>query len=502
MRSSATALDKPTDRAAAIPSREMERAGWSAVEWHLLVVALLANDILMAGLGFRLAYWLRFETAFPFFRADVFASQLYYQGIAMILVPIWIVVFTLMGLYRREVLLGGTQEYRRVFRATTYGLVAVFFVEFLKPETIVARGWVLLGWPLVFLLTVLGRMALRRLVYAMRRRGHFLSRTLVVGANREAVLMANQLRQWTTSGLAVLGLIGADTETTPDLSPGLRVLGDLEHLDGIIGRYGVTDLVLASSSMSRETMLDLFRRYGTAEGISLRLSSGLYEIITTGLNVREFGFVPLVGVNRVRLTGTDRVAKWVLDLSITIPGLIVLSPLLLTIAVLVKLDSRGPLIHRRRVMGTNGRQFDAFKFRTMLANADEVLAATPELAEEFKQHGKIKDDPRVTRVGKFLRRWSLDELPQLFNVVRREMSLVGPRMISPEEMERYAEWGINLLTVQPGITGIWQVSGRSDISYEERVRLDMYYIRNWNIWLDLQLLWQTIPAVLKGRGAY
>jgi exopolysaccharide biosynthesis polyprenyl glycosylphosphotransferase len=480
----------------------MERAGWSAVEWHLLVVALLANDILMAGLGFRLAYWLRFETAFPFFRADVFASQLYYQGIAMILVPIWIVVFTLMGLYRREVLLGGTQEYRRVFRATTYGLVAVFFVEFLKPETIVARGWVLLGWPLVFLLTVLGRMALRRLVYAMRRRGHFLSRTLVVGANREAVLMANQLRQWTTSGLAVLGLIGADTETTPDLSPGLRVLGDLEHLDGIIGRYGVTDLVLASSSMSRETMLDLFRRYGTAEGISLRLSSGLYEIITTGLNVREFGFVPLVGVNRVRLTGTDRVAKWVLDLSITIPGLIVLSPLLLTIAVLVKLDSRGPLIHRRRVMGTNGRQFDAFKFRTMLANADEVLAATPELAEEFKQHGKIKDDPRVTRVGKFLRRWSLDELPQLFNVVRREMSLVGPRMISPEEMERYAEWGINLLTVQPGITGIWQVSGRSDISYEERVRLDMYYIRNWNIWLDLQLLWQTIPAVLKGRGAY
>ena len=502
MRSSATALDKPTDRAAAIPSREMERAGWSAVEWHLLVVALLANDILLAGLGFRLAYWLRFETAFPFFRADVFASQLYYQGIAMILVPIWIVVFTLMGLYRREVLLGGTQEYRRVFRATTYGLVAVFFVEFLKPETIVARGWVLLGWPLVFLLTVLGRMALRRLVYAMRRRGHFLSRTLVVGANREAVLMANQLRQWTTSGLAVLGLIGADTETTPDLSPGLRVLGDLEHLDGIIGRYGVTDLVLASSSMSRETMLDLFRRYGTAEGISLRLSSGLYEIITTGLNVREFGFVPLVGVNRVRLTGTDRVAKWVLDLSITIPGLIVLSPLLLTIAVLVKLDSRGPLIHRRRVMGTNGRQFDAFKFRTMLANADEVLAATPELAEEFKQHGKIKDDPRVTRVGMFLRRWSLDELPQLFNVVRREMSLVGPRMISPEEMERYAEWGINLLTVQPGITGIWQVSGRSDISYEERVRLDMYYIRNWNIWLDLQLLWQTIPAVLKGRGAY
>lgn len=502
MSSSATALEQPAELAVTVSPREFDKAGWSAVEWHLLVVALLANDILMAGLGFRVAYWLRFQTAIPYFRADSLTSQIYYQGIAMILVPIWIVVFALMGLYRREVLLGGTQEYRNVFRATTYSLVAVFFIEFLKPETIVARGWVLLGWPLVFGLTVLGRLALRRVVYAMRRRGHFLSRTLVIGANREAVLLANQLRHWTTSGLAVLGLIGEEQEAERELSPDLRVLGDLEHLDAIIARSGATDLVLASSSMTRETMLDLFRRYGTAEGINLRLSSGLYEIITTGLNVREFGYVPLVGVNRVRLTGLDRVAKWVLDLSLTIPGLIIISPLLLGIALLVKLDSPGPLIHRRRVMGTNGKQFYAFKFRTMHTNADELLVARPELAEEFRQHGKIKDDPRITHLGKILRRYSLDELPQLFNVLRREMSLVGPRMISPEEMEKYAEWGLNLLTVEPGITGIWQVSGRSEITYEDRVRFDMYYIRNWNIWLDLQLLWQTIPAVLKGRGAY
>jgi lipopolysaccharide/colanic/teichoic acid biosynthesis glycosyltransferase len=153
-------------------------------------------------------------------------------------------------------------------------------------------------------------------------------------------------------------------------------------------------------------------------------------------------------------------------------------------------------------MGVNGRHFDAFKFRSMVVNGDEVLAKYPELQEELAKNHKLKNDPRITRIGNFIRKTSLDELTQLFNVLRREMSLVGPRMISPEEMEMYKKWGINLLTVRPGITGLWQVSGRSDITYEERVRLDMHYIRNWSIWMDLQLLFQTLPAVIKKRGAY
>jgi lipopolysaccharide/colanic/teichoic acid biosynthesis glycosyltransferase len=153
-------------------------------------------------------------------------------------------------------------------------------------------------------------------------------------------------------------------------------------------------------------------------------------------------------------------------------------------------------------MGVNGRQFDAFKFRTMRINGDEILAARPELKAELARTHKLRDDPRITRVGRLLRKFSLDELPQLLNVLKREMSLVGPRMISPAEMEKYNHWGINLLTVKPGITGLWQVSGRSDVSYEERVRLDMHYIRNWTIWLDLQILLQTIPVVVNGRGAY
>jgi lipopolysaccharide/colanic/teichoic acid biosynthesis glycosyltransferase len=153
-------------------------------------------------------------------------------------------------------------------------------------------------------------------------------------------------------------------------------------------------------------------------------------------------------------------------------------------------------------MGLNNIQFEAYKFRTMYVDGDKILEKHPNLQKELTQTHKIKSDPRITRIGSFLRRFSLDELPQLFNVLKRNMSLVGPRMISPEEITMYNQWGINLLTVRPGITGLWQVSGRSDISYEERVRLDMYYIRNWTIWLDLQLLFRTIPALITRRGAY
>ncbi|HRE30029.1 MAG TPA: sugar transferase, partial [Anaerolineales bacterium] len=179
-----------------------------------------------------------------------------------------------------------------------------------------------------------------------------------------------------------------------------------------------------------------------------------------------------------------------------------ISPLMLLIALAVRLDSPGPVLHRRRVMGLNGAQFDAFKFRTMHINGDEILNRHPELKAELASQHKLKEDPRITRIGKFLRKYSLDELPQLFNVLRAEMSLVGPRMIAPAELAQYNQWGINLLTVRPGLTGLWQVSGRSDVGYDERVRLDMFYVRNWTIWQDLSILFQTPTAVFKGRGAY
>ena len=466
--------------------------------WRLYRLALLFNDVLGILLGFQLAYWARFELAFPFFKLDVNPSPPFYSLLMLTLIPLWVAIFAATGLYHLKNLLGGTLEYELVFRATTIGMMVVIIAGFLAPDFVIARGWLLLAWLLTFLLTAAGRFWFRRLIYAMRRRGYFVRSTLIVGNNEEGQLMAEQLKIWKTSGLELIGAVG-DSEVNLD---GLPVLGGLDQLDVLVERYDVGELVLATSALSREDMLSIFQKYGMSERPNLHLSSGLFEIITTSLDAHEIGYVPLVSVNKVLLTGADRVLKLFIDYSFTIPGLILISPFLLLIAILVKFDSPGPVIHRRRVMGVNGNQFDAYKFRTMVTNGDQLLTASPELQAELAENHKLKDDPRITRVGRFLRRFSLDELPQVFNVLRREMSLVGPRMISPEEMAKYSQWGINLLTVHPGITGLWQVSGRSEVSYEDRVRMDMHYVRNWSLWLDLQLLVQTIPAVLRARGAY
>jgi exopolysaccharide biosynthesis polyprenyl glycosylphosphotransferase len=329
-----------------------------------------------------------------------------------------------------------------------------------------------------------------------------MSMALIVGANAEGRSLAEQLQRWKTSGLYVVGLVGNPPEMTSPASPVPRYLGALERIDDIIAQYGVEELIIAPSDLTRDKILNIFNRYGVSSNVNLRLSSGLYEIITTGLQVSEVADVPLVKVNKVRLTGFDQVMKQVIDFTVAFFCLLVAFPVMLVLALLIKLDSPGPVIHRRRVLGVNGRQFDAYKFRTMVVNGDELLSRHPKLQEELSHSHKLKDDPRVTRLGKFMRKYSLDELPQLFNVIKRDMSVVGPRMITSEEMKHYNHWAINLLTVRPGITGLWQVSGRSDTSYEHRVRLDMQYIRNWSFWLELQIIYRTIPVVLKGKGAY
>ena len=217
---------------------------------------------------------------------------------------------------------------------------------------------------------------------------------------------------------------------------------------------------------------------------------------------REAETIEYAEIREFRSNQLGKIMKALVDYCLTIPGLILISPLLLLVAIMVKLDSPGPVIHRRRVLGMNGRVFYALKFRTMYVNGDEILAAHPRLRAELNRNYKLKCDPRVTRVGQLLRKFSLDELPQLFNVLFQDMSLVGPRIITPDEITKYGRHGEMLLTAMPGLTGLWQVSGRSDTSYDERVKLDMKYIHNWSISMDLKILFRTIPAVMKGDGAY
>jgi exopolysaccharide biosynthesis polyprenyl glycosylphosphotransferase len=473
------------------------------VQWNLYILMLVLFDMLMTMLAFWVAYFIRFQNPGGIFYEIEVVPFAQYRFLLYFTPVLWPIIFYFNGLYIRQNLLGGTLEYSSVFRSASEGFLVIVIAGFLDPTMIFARGWLLMVWLFSILFVIISRFLLRRVVYSLRKQGFFLTPAVIVGANQEGRWLAEQLLRWETSGMHLVGFVDNKAPATLPLFHDLVSLGSVDQLGEIVEHYNVGEVILASSAFStRDYLLEIFRKYGVSEKVNIRMSSGLYEILTTGLSVTEFAYVPLVYVNKVRLTGTDTALKLVLDYVFTLGGLIVLSPFLAVIASLVKLSSPGPIIHKRLVMGLNGKQFHAYKFRTMVVNGNEVLDSYPDLKDELARNHKLKNDPRITRVGAFLRKFSLDELPQLFNVLRREMSLVGPRMISPEEVTMYKQFDMNLLTVLPGITGVWQVSGRSDVSYEERVRLDMYYIRNWSIWLDLQILFQTIPAVLKGHGAY
>lgn len=471
------------------------------LEFRIYQAALVFLDFFLISMAFRAAFILRFESRTSIlFQESIVPQVPLYVDMMLVAIPVWLVIFALKGLYQRKNILGGTREYEQLFNSSVLGMLVIISFGFLVPSVILARGWVILAWILAFLFTALGRFASRRVVYALRKTGHFQEPALIVGANEEGQLLADQLNNWRTAGVRVVGYVDDDHCCT--LSNHLQWLGKLDELDQIVKKNGIGEILLVTSALSQEQILALFRKFGTRKEINLRLTSGLYEIISTGMQVNEDGLVPMMTVNKVRMTGWDKILKLILDYAIALPVSLLMLPIFGLISLLIKLDSPGPAIYRRRVMGVNGHEFDAFKFRTMRTDGDEILEKNPELMKEYLENFKLKEDPRITRLGQFLRKTSVDELPQLFNVLRNEMSIVGPRMICPEELAKYDQWDINLLTVKPGITGLWQVRGRSEVSYEERVRMDMLYIRNWTIWLDIQLLIQTIPAVISRRGAY
>jgi exopolysaccharide biosynthesis polyprenyl glycosylphosphotransferase len=494
-----------TDRRGAGPVVE-ETRGRQALRWTLksqrlgLLGALLLSDAIALGAAFRLAYWIRFDlqiTVAP----EVVGSVDTYFSLTAILVALWMSLLAFAGMYDTQARAGGVVELARTLRACTMAVMLVVVAAFLHEAFVVSRVWVISVWLLSILFVSGNRFVARRIVRVLRRRGYLLAPAVIVGTNEEAINLASFLRDWQASGVRTLGFVCTEGPSGGS-RPALPVLGPVGEIAGVVRQHGIEDVIVAITAASRDELLRLCEDLDELP-VELRLSSGLYEMLTTRVSVHTVGTVPLMSLEKSRLNRGEAAAKTLLDRSLAAAGLALVWPLMLFLAVAIKLDSRGPVFHRRRVLGARGKPFDAFKFRTMFVNGDDILRQKPGAAAELHTNGKLKEDPRITGVGRLLRRYSLDELPQLLNVLLGQMSLVGPRMIAPDEAGKYGLHRMNLLTVKPGITGLWQVSGRSDLSYDERVRIDMYYVRNYSVWRDLQILFvETLPAVLKGRGAY
>jgi exopolysaccharide biosynthesis polyprenyl glycosylphosphotransferase len=468
-----------------------------SLQW--LPAPLVALDTLCIGLSMAAAYATRFQFLAYY---HTFSTALY-RRLALVGIPLWLVIFTFHRLYNPDYLFGGAQEYANIFSACTFGVAALGLYGLLDRsfDVTVSRGWLVIIWFFSVASISLTRFGYRRLIYLLRKRGNFIQRAIIVGTNEEGRAVANQLAATPTAGVQVLGFVEPTDSGEKEIG-GLPVITGLRRLYNIIRSLEIDDLIVIPTALHREELLEIYRDLGLNNGARICLSSGLYELFTNSMQVREVGFIPLVSLNRTRITGAGALIKTAFDYVASFLGIVLLGPLFVAVAVLIRRDSPGAIIHRRRVVGLNGRRFDAYKFRTMIPDADSYLESNPELKRQWEEDGKIDNDPRITRIGRFLRRYSIDELPQLFNVLRGEMSLVGPRMITPDELKHFKRWRHNLMTVKPGLTGLWQVSGRADLSYPERVRLDMHYIRNYTIWVDLRILFSTARAVLSGRGAF
>lgn len=449
-----------------------------------LPVALYVALDLVGGLAAALV-------AFPSVRSDPLRLAGVGAGV--------LIALLLHHAYDRSYLLSGGTEYTKIFNGACTALLGLLLAATIVNADIAPSQWAAFGIVCPALLGF-GRFGVRRYVYWQRKRGKFLQPTLVVGANQEGVAVASQLGKSRTSGARVAGFIDDWLPLGEEPIAGIPVVGRAADIERNIEERGIKSVVVADNRLLSQMLADQHLLMDLLAKVSLSVVWGGFDAMTAGLKLKEEGFVPLLEITPNRISGVHAIFKSILDTVGAALIVLLLSPIFLLLSIIVAVDSRGPIIHRRRVVGQGGKVFDAFKFRTMYKDADTRI--TEAQKQEWKDHGKVKDDPRITRAGAWLRRFSLDELPQLFNVLLGQMSLVGPRMVTEPEMEKFGRWQLSRMTVRPGLTGLWQVAGRSDLSYEERTKLDIEYIRNYSIWLDLSILFRTIPALLFGRGAY
>jgi exopolysaccharide biosynthesis polyprenyl glycosylphosphotransferase len=429
------------------------------------------------------------------------AASVDYTLVTLIATPVHVLLFYLYGLYEPRQVLGPVNEFKQVFHGVVAGTVLIFLADSLFALNI-ARAWVLFA-ALSGLVVVGGeRLAVRKILHFLRRRGGDVTRTIVVGANHEARTVAKTLERETWLGYEIVGFVEDNAPLGQEIYEGHLVIGRPSELRELIDAHSAGLVLVAASAFDDAARLNRLIWGLQGVDVDLQITSGTLDLMASRMVVQSVAGVPLLYIRRTGMDRVQQTIKRTLDVTVAALGLLLLSPVLAATALWIRKDSVGPAIFRQVRVGRDGKQFDCLKFRTMDQDAEKKRAELEHLSEGPGLLFKLKEDPRITGVGKKLRRYSLDELPQLLNVLRGDMSLVGPRPALPSEVEQYDDWVSNRLSVKPGITGLWQVSGRTETSFADYVRYDLFYIQNWSLSLDLWILWRTLRAVLSTEGAH
>lgn len=459
------------------------RASHHEWQWKLLTWALLALDLLSVMGSFVIAYELRISSGLLAYNGPQQNPDVY-RILALVSVPVWLAVFAMMGLYKRDTLLGGVVEYQRVIKACTAGIMAFIVLSFMWRDAEISRGWLLFSWGLSCGLVGLERFAARRVAYALRLRGWFTARVLVVGANDQGIAIARQWAQSPTSGMQVIGFVDDFKPMGTPVVNNLKVIGRPTSLCELVRKTGANEVIVVPNAVAWETFEEIIAQANVQNGYALRLSPGFYELLTTSVTVTNKTFVPLLTINETRLVGVDAVLKSLLDYGLGLLLLIATLPVMALIALGLKLNRRDtPVLARYPTTGQSGMTFEMLKFSTRIESVARLASLS---------HVVAPSPANVTWLERTLYRRGLDKLPQLFNVVAGQMSLVGPRprVVKDKTDARAAQ---NLLTVKPGMIGPWTMPGRC--SSGEETQDELYYVRNWTIWIDLHVL---VQAVLKG----
>jgi len=426
-----------------------------------------------------------------------------YVLIALASVPAWVGVLAAAGAYDRRILGVGSEEYRRILNGGVHTLAVVAILHF-TVKLVFARGWVGVMIPVAVVLLVLERYGLRRWLYYERGRGRFVHRILLVGSVPSVTDVGEHLARASWSGYRVVGVCVDVPEGDEEhlLIAGRRVpiVGSSADVRRALVTCDADAVAITDESAPGE--LHELAESVEAPDVEVLVAPAITDVAGPRTVVRPVAGLPLLHVAEPTFAGPERIVKEAMDRLFATVGLLLLAPVFAAIALAIRIDTPGPTFFRQGRIGLEGRRFAIVKFRTMVLDAESLQ---PRLNDRNEADGllfKVRADPRVTRVGRVLRRWSIDELPQLWNVLRGEMSLVGPRPPLPAEVERYEHHVTRRLLVKPGMTGLWQVSGRSDLEWEESVRLDLYYVDHWSPTMDVAIIFRTFSAVTRGSGAY
>ncbi|MGV8082868.1 MAG: sugar transferase [Coriobacteriia bacterium] len=468
---------------------------------RLLRSALVLGDGVSLTCATLLATRLRFGRSAVFGGFEVAQSPITYAEVGWVFVALGLVFLLREGLYDLDSLFWGSAEFSRVIRALVNTTVAFLIASYALKMPGLSRAWMLLALSLSAIFILGDRLFMRFVLRAVRRSGWLGRRTLVVGCDAEADSTARFLLAHPETGLIPVGYVATAEDVHAPALANLLNLGGEEELPSIVRRHEIDTVIIASSAYENrvaQRLVALLRGFD----ISIYLTSVYKEILAQRVSLCDIASAQFVRIRPISLSAPKLAAKRTIDLLVAVAGIVVGLPLWFAIALAIKIDSRGPVFFRQERVRQGGAHFRMLKFRSMQNDAEEALSYLRDRNESTGPLFKMRNDPRVTRTGKWMRRYSIDELPQLINVLLGDMSLVGPRPPLPDEVERYTEKEWRRLDVRPGMTGLWQVSGRSDIGFDEMVWLDLYYIENWSVGFDASLIVRTVGAVLRARGAW